>query len=465
MGESMGQPVVTGPVTGGHQGRPFGRPLVDLERYGYREDEFFLEGSVSRYRPVPGTELGRDGRWQAEPADTVPYKTRIVVYRPADPDQFNGSVVVSWNNVSAGYDLFGGDSLEVLEGGFGYVGVTVQRVGVHGLPPVPQGLAAWDPERYGSLSIPSDDYSFDIYTQAARVIGPGRDRARLDPMGGLEVRHLISQGGSQSAGRLATYVNAVHPLARAFDGYLLTIYFGSGSPLEVGDFVVNLADPQLARRRGGALQGTNLLRDDLDVPVMVVNSELVAIACHGVRQPDTERFRYWEAAGTCHVSAQSMKTRAPKYERDFGTALPLAEGINRVPMVPLFDAALHHLHTWVDGGPPPPVQPLIEFAGDPPEVQRDEHGLAKGGIRLPQVDVPVAQNSAIPLGDDIYSRLGGSSVPFPAEQVRSLYGGESGYLARFEQAAREAEKAGVLLPRDVDALLDEARSVIAEVLA
>src|SRR5207302_10637899 len=139
--------------------------------------------------------------------------------------------------------------------------------------------------------------------------------------------------------------------------------------------------------------------------VMVVNSELEAIACYAVRQPDTERFRYWEAAGTCHVSRQSMRARAPKFERDFGQSLPITEGINAVPMVPLFDAAIHHLHTWVHGGTPPPVQPRIDFSGDPAEIVRDEHGIARGGIRLPQVEVPVAQNSAIPLAPDIYSRL------------------------------------------------------------
>jgi len=81
----------------------------------------------------------------------------------------------------------------------------------------PQGLQQWDPERYGSLSIPSDDYSFDIYTQAANLIAPDRPRDALDPMGGLAVRRLIAQGASQSAARLASYLNGVqahHPALR-----------------------------------------------------------------------------------------------------------------------------------------------------------------------------------------------------------------------------------------------------------
>ena len=47
------------------------------------------------------------------------------------------------------------------------MGVTAQRVGVHGVGEYPMGLVTWDPDRYASLSIPSDDYSYDIFTQAA----------------------------------------------------------------------------------------------------------------------------------------------------------------------------------------------------------------------------------------------------------------------------------------------------------
>ena len=127
-------------------------------------------------------------------------------------------------------------------------------------------------------------------------------------------------------------------------------------------------------------------------------------------------------------------------------------------MIPLFDTAIHHLHGWLNGGSPPPIEPRISFTGDPAEIVRDEHGIAVGGIRLPQVEVPVAQNSAIPLTDEIYSRLGGSCVPFPPETVTALYGDQSTYLSRFVEAARAAEKDGVLLQRDVEALIEEARS-------
>ena len=168
--------VLSGPVTTGEKGMPFGRPNLDLASLGYQEKEYFLEGTATRYRPRAGTDLGRDGRWDVEPAGTAPYRTRYVVYRPAD-DAFNGTVLVSWNNVTAGFDGYTVDSAEILHSGYAYVAVTAQRAGVHGMGEQPMGLVQWDPERYGTLSISSDDYSFDIFTQAARTVSAERSRS------------------------------------------------------------------------------------------------------------------------------------------------------------------------------------------------------------------------------------------------------------------------------------------------
>jgi hypothetical protein len=448
---------VTGPIHGGNRGWPFAASVLDLAALGYREDEYFLEGTAERYRPLPGTEFGRDGRWQAEPAAMAPFKTRFLVYRPLDPARFNGTAIVTWNNVTAGYDLFSADSRELLEGGFAIVAVTTQPVAINGLPQVPNGMARWDPERYGTLAIPGDDYSFDIYTQVARAVGPDRAREPIDAMGGLDVKRLVAQGASQSAGRLGGYVNAIQPLSRAFDGFILAIYFGTGTALEVGDQVVNINDPARARDPRNRLTGSNLIRDDIEVPVMVVNSELEATSCYPVRQPDTDLFRYWESAATCHTSYQGNIARRVQYARDFGGERPIIQGMNRVPILPIYDAAYHHMHRWLTGGTPPPSQTLIEFAGDSPEIVRDEYGIAKGGIRLPQADVPIATNTAIPLGDDVWSYLAGSCRPFSRQKLLSLYGDEPSFAARFETAALAAVEAGVLMPRDVAPLLAEAR--------
>jgi hypothetical protein len=455
MAHSSESPIVTGPIDGGQFGWPFGASMLDTTALGYREDEFFIEGTATKYRQVDGSEWGRDGHWQAEPAGSAPYKTRLLIYRPVDPERFNGTVIVTWNNVTAGYDLFGTDSSEVFEGGFALVCVTTQKVGIDGLPPVHQGLAAWDPQRYGSLSIPGDDYSFDVFTQAALAVGANRDRSN-DPMSGLDVRHVVAQGASQSAGRLATYVNAIAPLTSAFDGFILAIYFGRGTPLEVGDTVVNINTPASGASTRNRLRGANLLRDDVGIPIFVVNSELEAIACYGVRQPDSETLRYWESAGTCHVSQQSRAVRQEMSDRDQLVTRPAEQGLNAIPMNPLYDAVFYHMHRWLTDNISPPIQPRVEFTVDE-EVVRDEHGIAVGGIRLPQADVPLAQNSSIPLSEDIYAVLGGSSHPFGQDKIVSLHGDLEAFLGKFQHAAQAAVEAGVLMPREVPRLVAEAR--------
>jgi alpha/beta hydrolase family protein len=453
---------VTGPVTGGSHGWSFAGPEVDLEAAGYVQEEFFVDGTASRYGPVAGTELGRDGRWRLEPVDTAPYRTRVLVVRPVDAGAFNGTVLVFWNNVSAGYEnIGGGDGPEIFEGGYAYAAVTAQRVGVDGTAVNPQGLRAWDPERYGTLSITSDDYSYDIFTQAAATVAPGRAPDAADPMGGLEVRRLIAAGASQSAARLATYLNGVQPITGLFDAFFLLMYFGGGTPLEVGDAVMTVQAAAGDEAAPRIPEGLHLLRDDLGLPVMVVNTECEATSCYGVRQPDTDRFRYWEVAGASHVSLQGIRSSALRLERDFGFAIPVDDSMDRINQVnpaPVVDAALHHLQRWLTEGVLPPVQPRIEFVGDPPRIDRDGDGIARGGIRLPQVEVPLAHDSAIQQHPDVFSRLVGFHEPFGAEKVRERYGSRAEFLARFEDAARAAEDAGAVLPRDVGPLVADAQT-------
>ncbi len=440
-------------ASGGSHGWAFGESPLDVAAFGYHQEEFFLDGVATRFGLEPGNERTRDGRWQAEPVESSPFRTRFTVLRPVDRERFNGTVVLSWNNVSGGFDVWGAGGHEgAFADGFAHVGVTAQRVGVHGAGDNPMGLIVWDAERYGTLSIPSDDYSYDIFTQAARAVGVNRS-GPVDPLGGLDVRHVIAQGGSQSAARLASYFNAIQPKEGAIDGFLLTVYFGWGTPLEVGDLVLTMDSPEIKKLIG---RGSHLLRPDLGIPLMVVNSESETPSCIPVRQPDTDLSRWWEVAGAVHGSPDTLRDLMKRLGRDLGMELPV-ESAFHVSTRPVTDAALHHMHAWINGGPPPPRQPMIATAGDPPLMQRDSDGIACGGVRLPHAEVPLSGTCASPgpstsAGPD----FGPSYVEFPAEEVWRRYGDRAHYLVQFEQAARDAVAAGVLLEREVESLVVEA---------
>jgi len=67
----------------------------DLAEQGYLQEEFFLSGTASAFTNL--NELGSDGYWEAEPAATADYRTRVLVYRPADATDFSGTVVVEFS--------------------------------------------------------------------------------------------------------------------------------------------------------------------------------------------------------------------------------------------------------------------------------------------------------------------------------------------------------------------------------
>ncbi|MFI5053455.1 MAG: alpha/beta hydrolase domain-containing protein [Acidimicrobiia bacterium] len=451
----MSEPRVIGPITGGAHGWAFGAAGTDLAAVGYAEEEFFLEGTAATFQLQPGSAGEFDGRWRAEPADSLPYRTRMIVQRPVDPARFNGTVIVCWNNVTAGFDIIPGQTPVLTEEGFAFVGVTAQAVGVHGFTSAPMGLRAWDADRYGSLSIPSDDASYDIFTQAALAVGPSRS-GEPDPLAGLAVERVLAVGASQSAARLHTYLNAVAPLSRVFDGYMLQVHFGGGTPLNMGgagpmpDLMALGSEPYTLRTF------ETQLRTDLGVPVMVVNSETETLQYAVVRQPDTEHFRFWEMAGTAHAGGAADAMQATM-ERDFGGAgmLDLLNGPgptpNDVDYDPVVDAALHHIQAWMTGGPPPPAQPRIDVTGDPVAIVRDEHDIATGGVRLPDLMVPVATLSSATPNEGLGS-LSGSRVDFDVATIRALYSGRDDYLARYEAAIQAGVDAGFLLPTGAERL-------------
>ena len=176
---------------------------VDLKRAGYVQREYEASGPAKSYNAT--TALTSDGNWTFEPGDSAPYRTRVLVRRPADPKRFSGNVIVEWLNVSGGVDAdpeWATTHEEMIRRGDAWVGVSAQSIGVMGGPVLVRvdapgaeaagkGLKAIDPARYGSLDHPGDGFSFDIYTQVARAVRSG------SRMGNLHPRRLIAAGESQ----------------------------------------------------------------------------------------------------------------------------------------------------------------------------------------------------------------------------------------------------------------------------
>jgi hypothetical protein len=299
-----------------------------------------------------------------------------------------------------------------------------------------QGLTAIDPERYGSLVHPGDSFSYDIYSQIARALREGAGLAGLQPTA------VIAAGESQSAAGLVTYINAAQPQTKAFDGFFVHSRGSSGLPIPgVGESV------DIASSIG---RTPTIIRTDTDVPVLVFQAEGDVgsfLSSVTARQPDSERFRLWELAGSPHADL-NLIGEATEELLDCG--VPINDG----PMNIVGKAALRQLVEWVVDGEPPPEAPRLELTeGDEPDIRRNEDGIALGGIRTPPLDVPVEVLSAEPgPSSEMICIAVGSAIPLPPERLAALYPSSEEYQRRFDAAVEDAIAAGFVLEDDRPAI-------------
>jgi Alpha/beta hydrolase domain len=453
----MSEPICAGPVPGDAV-TTLG--AFDLAPLGYMSEEWWLDGVATSRRAT--SETRDDGLWETEKDEEAPYKTRLIVCRPSDPTRSSGTVVVEWLNVSGGGD--GSPDWffmhrQLMRTGAIWVGVSAQKAGIDGggLLGTGSNLKAAAPERYDLLSHPGDTFAYDIYTQAGTVL-----RRPDGVLAGFPVETLLAVGESQSAVFLVTYVNAFDHDAAMYDGFLIHGRGSSGASLDGNMF--NAAGEV-------DFSGSQKVREDARVPVITVQSETDLIMMNGIRgrQRDSDKFRWWEVAGSAHFDsygliasqtddgglepAQLAALLAPPDEF-LGMKLP--GPVNSGPQQHyVLNAAISHLDGWVrHGTPPPEADRIASDEVDEPVLVRDGLGIAKGGIRTPWVDAPVAVLSGAGHEGDVFTAIFGSTRAFDEEQLTRMYpGGRDDYMATFEKSANSAIEAGFILADDRDEII------------
>lgn len=444
-------PTITGPITGGKYDIAYTTaPKATLAKYGYEQAEYFMRGTATSYAPAGAWD--ESGQWAATPAATAPYTTRILVRKPKDAAAFNGTVVVEWFNVSSGMDSdpdFGFAGEELMRNGFAWIGVSAQKVGIDGGVKIPipgidlKALKEWDTERYQTLDHPGDPYSYDIFSQAgAAAIAP----TGLKPLGDLKPSRVLATGESQSAARMVTYVNAVQPLTKLYDGFVIHSRGPSGA-------VLNSEPPT-------PMPAVGHIRADLPVPVMQLQTEtdLFGLRFFPARQPDTDKLRTWELAGTAHADKFTLDYGITSgHEWDPNVNFDLAAVCGRVndgPQTWSIRAAFHALATWADGGPAPASAPLIEVTGGT-TIARDADGNARGGLRQSGIEVPTERlTGEADISKGVICSLFGGSEPFPPAKLQALYPTHQAYVDKVKAATQQAVADGHLLAAD-KTLIDE----------
>ncbi len=433
--QSVPNPIVTGPIPAtvvpgdASHNYPFFSTNTDLASRGYVEEEFFFEGTANRYNIASPLATA-----SVIPGSSQPYRTRMIVRRPISQENFNGTVIMEWQ-ANLGYDLDAtwlAVNEHLMRRGYAWIGVSAQRAGVH---TASTGLTEWNPNRYGALNVPSDDFSWDIFSQAAQAV---RRPQGVDPMGGLRVERMFAAGVSQGANRLATYHNAIHPLVGVFDAFALG--------------------------EGGAL-----LRTDQPFKVFKVLSETdvagnqVAKSQAFIRQDESDHFRRWEIAGAAHMGFDVVQAAAPLQVRD---GLPVVANLtcdqppfSRIPMHFVIAAVFDSVAEWVKRGVEPPHGADIAVVSLGEQISilaRDSFGNALGGIRLSQHAVPTATNTGLNYPALTGCRTFGSYVPFDPATLDALYPDHQTYLELVIAATHENQNQGFIDGADAAATIREA---------
>ena len=459
---SVPKATVTGPVTGGTGINLEGTTSFALSSVGYQQSEYFLSGTASAY--TSAKPLTSNGRWNVTTASNEPYETRMVVYRPVNPDRFNGTVIVEWLNVSGGVDAAAAwltDHVQMIRNGDVYVGISAQAAGIVGAAGTlgasggqAGGIKGADPARYGSLEHPGDSYSYSIFEQGGAAVR--RDASLV--LGGLKPKRILALGESQSATRLVTYINALQPKSQGvYNGYFIYSRFASGAALSQAPQAV-ITPPAVV-----------LIRTDLTVPVMMFETEadVAVLGYSAARQSPTKYIREWEVAGTAHYDTyglvESMTDTGngaadvstfntmidPVSSFDNGAIscpVPLNAGAHTYPL----RAAVVALNNWVKTGTPPPQSPRLDVSG-PGEYVTNSLGLAEGGIRTPQVAAPIAVVNGT--GDTSsagggFCKLFGTTIPFTAAKLKQLYPTHQVFVRKWDAAVAADVSKGYLLSAD-----------------
>ena len=426
--------------------------IWDASDFGYQVDEYLASGSGATFAPINDTEAGksdvanrsnpwgkRDTAYEANlPADFSPrpqpgtgsYTTRIIVYRPRDIKKFSGNVIVEPFHPAGSIEVFSVVNRFLLTRGDAVV-----HIDVPGRFP---SLKQYSEERYGRLSMPDRSVFWTSVSQIATLLKTGGANSPLP----MAARHLYMTGYSASADTTYVFLSYHHKLTRTpdggpvFSGYLPMSHVKAVPPV---DAVVVTAATQCDLF--GATDG--------DTPVsrafrLVFDNDA----------PGARRRRY-EVPGAFHSPFQppepGMAIPLRGREPDGFAACradqnwPARAESHHVPNRAILEACFHHASRWAENGVAPPHAALIETDSSG-KIVTDENGNAKGGLRFPDIAVPVETFLPGFRGGSRNCAANGYSLPFSREKLVALYGTREKYLAQYDAAADKLVNDGYILP-------------------
>jgi hypothetical protein len=404
--------MVTGPIAG--PGQPYESvqslaPGKGLANFKYEAKEYFISGT----------------------AQGQPYKTRIVVRKPASNSKFSGMVLVEPMHPSGSAHMFEMTSIYTMTSGHAAVDISAGGL---------QQVIDANPERYKGFQVGNAQIS-EIIAQVGALV---KSKDPSNPFAGLTVKKMVLGGTSATAATLIQYlpfhmVLRTPGMQRIYDGFLPT---SNGSVIR-----------------------------QIDVPMIHVPTMLEVSGANITTRPDGDapgdQYRVYEFPGMGHVDTRDNVRLHPN---------PCATALSAFPMQAYMSVALNYLYQWVDKGVAPPKADRIVKEGTAMAV--DANGNPKGGIRNPYVDVPVTKYGVpnrganpLPAKTSAYVARGGAQAAqqmcglsafqndYTKEELQKLYGNKKTYKSKFEKRLSELEKAGWSLPMYREMIMSDVAKV------
>lgn len=440
-------PQTEGPIPCSETSHPFcamsySRIPINVEDYGYIEEEYFLESTANVYDKDPN-----DNPKVIE--TNIPYKNRIIVRRPKDQKHFSGRIYVDIMNATQNYDiedLWHRMYLWCMEHGHGYVGITSKPVNV-------MSLKYFDYDRYESLNwsngkavpqpavlryaaIPGTEEGlfWDMLGQLSSLIRNGGVNNCFD---GAKIDYIYLAGQSQSGAYLNTYIHY-------FDQFAID---EKGKKLFDGYFNIVGALVQRELRQSEKMEPLKLFGRNIrptKVPFISISSEgdltLFKLFFDGDllkfritnRDDSEDKCRYYEIAGTPHTDIVCPVLSHMNEIKKTRCAMPnldekLLFTLNDIPTEYYICGLLEKLHIWASQGIAPPI--VEPFARGDHELLRDKHQNVIGGLRSPFLDVPIA--TYIACNPDDPEGISGKMIYFTKEKFLDLYQTKDNYLKLF----------------------------------
>jgi hypothetical protein len=284
-----------------------------LARHGYVEEELVVSGTADLYR------YDKHGN-TVRSESGIPFTTRVLVRRPADPAVASDTLVIEPLHPSGDMpSAWPRTGRMITRSNWSWVGVTQDLAGL-------AATKSFDPDRYAELDIPHVGLGYDIVSQVATWL--------RGPTAPIAVDHLFMTGASHTGSFQRVLLgDGFHDRTRldddspAIEGYLIQISSGGFMLGGYNPIAPDVERPPAGDRR--RIIGAH------DVPVIELLSEGEAETNRDSRRLDSDephdRYRLYEVPGACHMSSG---------ERGHGPLAPTDEEPSDFPMWAIAGATL-----------------------------------------------------------------------------------------------------------------------------